>query len=139
LQTISQVISYEETSFRRDRNVRLKNWISVQHFHEKCHLKFVYSEKATKFCEISTLLLFVWTADKSKVESSQNFVAFSEYTNFKSESVFLFQILGSKLNHVPTVHLNRSPLLLSFGSGKFFGFNGPSKYKWESGGLRYWF
>ena len=46
-------------------------------------VKFVYSEKATKFCEISTLLLSVCTVDKSKVEISQNFVAFSEYTNFK--------------------------------------------------------
>ena len=45
-------------------------------------LKFIYSEKATKFCEISTLLLSVCTVDKSKVEISQNFVAFSEHTNF---------------------------------------------------------
>ena len=43
----------------------------------------MYSEKATTFCEkISTLLLSVCTVDKSKVEISQNFVAFSEYTNF---------------------------------------------------------
>ena len=48
-------------------------WISV---------KFIYSEKATKFCEISTLLLTGTTQDKSKVEISQNFVAFSEYMNF---------------------------------------------------------
>ena len=47
-------------------------------------VKFIYSEKATKFCEISTLLLTVCTVDKSKVKISQNFVAFSEYTNFKS-------------------------------------------------------
>ena len=46
-------------------------------------LKFIYSEKATKFYEISTLILTVCTVDKSKVEISQNFVAFSEYTNFK--------------------------------------------------------
>ena len=31
-------------------------------------IKFIYSEKATKFCEISNLLLSVFTADKSKVE-----------------------------------------------------------------------
>ena len=48
-----------------------------------CTLKFIYSEKAAKFCEISTLLLSVCTVDKSKVEISQNFVAFSDYTNFK--------------------------------------------------------
>ena len=46
-------------------------------------LKFIYSEKATKFCEISTLLLTGTTYDKSKVEILQNFVAFSEYMNFK--------------------------------------------------------
>ena len=45
-------------------------------------IKFIYSEKATKFCEISTLLLSVCTVDESKVEILQNFVAFSEYTNF---------------------------------------------------------
>ena len=47
------------------------------------HLKFIYSEKATKFCEIFTLLLTGTTCDKSKVKISQNFVAFSEYMNFK--------------------------------------------------------
>ena len=45
-------------------------------------IKFIYSEKATKFCEISTLLLTVCTVVKSKVEILQNFVAFSEYMNF---------------------------------------------------------
>ena len=55
-------------------------------------LKFVYSEKATKFCEISTLLLSTVHTDKSKVEISQNFVAFSEYTNFSS---YLFEEDGT--------------------------------------------
>ena len=45
-------------------------------------VKFIYSEKATKFCEISTLLLSFIVPIKSKVEISQNFVAFSEYMNF---------------------------------------------------------
>ena len=45
-------------------------------------VKFMYSEKATKFCEIFTLLLTGTTYDKSKVKISQNFVAFSEYMNF---------------------------------------------------------
>ena len=45
-------------------------------------LKFMYSEKATNFCKISTLLLFYVVPVKSKVEISQNFVAFSEYMNF---------------------------------------------------------
>ena len=37
-----------------------------------------------KICEISTLLLSTVHTDKSKVEISQNFVAFSEYMNFKT-------------------------------------------------------
>ena len=46
------------------------------------YVKFIYSEKATQFCEISNLLLTGTTQDKSKVEISQNCVAFSEYMNF---------------------------------------------------------
>ena len=47
------------------------------------HTSFkVYSEKATKFCEISNVDLTVTTWDKSMVEISQTFVAFSEYMNF---------------------------------------------------------
>ena len=42
----------------------------------KKQLQFIYSEKATKFCEILTLLLTVCTVVKSKVKISQNFVAF---------------------------------------------------------------
>ena len=38
-----------------------------------------------KIFQISTLYLSVCTVDKSKVEISQNFVAFSEYTNFDNE------------------------------------------------------
>ena len=43
---------------------------------------FVYSEKAAKFCKISTLILSTVHSDKSKVEITQNYVAFSEYMNF---------------------------------------------------------
>ena len=39
----------------------------------------IYSEKATKFYEIFTLLLSYVVPVKSKVKISQNFVAFSEY------------------------------------------------------------
>ena len=42
-------------------------------------LKFIYSEKATKF----NLLLSYVVPVKSKVKIAQNFVAFSEYMNFK--------------------------------------------------------
>ena len=48
----------------------------------KVFVKFKYFEKATKFCEISTLLLSYLVSVRSKVEISQNFVAFTEYTNF---------------------------------------------------------
>ena len=40
-------------------------------------LKFIYSEKATKFCEISTVDLSYVVMVKSRVEILQNFVAFS--------------------------------------------------------------
>jgi hypothetical protein len=50
-------------------------------------LKFIYSEKAIKFCEISTNYLTCSTHR----EISQNFVAFSEYMNFSiwSQSKYL--------------------------------------------------
>ena len=47
-------------------------------------LKFIYSEKATKFCEIFTLLLYYVVPVKSKVKILQNFVAFTEYVSFIS-------------------------------------------------------
>ena len=45
-------------------------------------LKFIYSEKAAKFCEIFPLLLTTVHTVKSKGKISQNFVTFSEYMNF---------------------------------------------------------
>ena len=50
-------------------------------------IKFMYSERATNFCEISTLLLSYVVPVKSKVEILQNFVAFSEYINFTQNIV----------------------------------------------------
>ena len=47
-------------------------------------LKFIYSEKATKFYEIFTLLLTYAVQIKGKVKILQTFVAFSEYVNFNS-------------------------------------------------------
>ena len=47
-------------------------------------LKFIYSEKATKFCEIFNLILSYVVPVKSKVKILQNFVAFSENINFTS-------------------------------------------------------
>ena len=57
-----------------------------------CVLKFVYSEKTTKFWEIFPLLLTVCTVVKSKVKISQIFLAFSEYMNFNFKA-FLVHIL----------------------------------------------
>ena len=45
-------------------------------------VKFIYSEKATKFCEISNVDLSYAVTVKSTMEILQNFVAFSEYMNF---------------------------------------------------------
>ena len=44
-----------------------------------CMVKFIYSEKATKFCKISTNYLTGSTKDKKLVEILQNSVAYSEY------------------------------------------------------------
>ena len=44
-------------------------------------VKFIYSEKATKFYEISTVDLSYVVPVKYKVEISQKFLAFSEYMN----------------------------------------------------------
>ena len=43
------------------------------------NVQFIYSEKITKFCEISTLLLTGTTKDKSKMEILQNFAAKTEH------------------------------------------------------------
>ena len=51
-------------------------------------LKFIYSEKATKFCEIFTLLLTTVHTVKGKVKIFQNFVVFSEYMNFNMKQLF---------------------------------------------------
>ena len=59
-------------------------------------LKFVYSEKATEFCEISTLLLSTVHTDKSKVEISQKILAFSEYMNFK----YVFERMNENIDDV---------------------------------------
>ena len=56
-------------------------FIIVRHFLGL--LKFIYSEKATIFCEIFTVDLSYVVMVKSTVEISQNFVAFSDYMNFR--------------------------------------------------------
>ena len=49
--------------------------------------EFIYSEKATKFCEIFPLLLTTVHTVKSNGKISQNFVAFSECMNFTTLAV----------------------------------------------------
>ena len=61
-------------------------------------LKFVYSEKATKFCEIFTLLLSYVVPVQSKVKISQNIVAFSEYMNFNIVCKKFFVIWNKEKN-----------------------------------------
>ena len=56
-------------------------------------VKFIYFEETTKVCEISTVDLTVTTQDKSTVEISQKFVAFSEYMNFTDENIFFLCIV----------------------------------------------
>ena len=58
-------------------------------------LKFIYSEKATKFCKISTVDLTGTIKDKSTVEILQNFVALTEYMNFIS----LIQFFMTNVQH----------------------------------------
>ena len=63
---------------------------------EYVHVKFIYSEKATKFCEIFTLHLSYVVPVKSKVKILQNFVAFSEYMNF-TKNTFWKELTFSKV------------------------------------------
>ena len=75
----------------------------------KRNIKFICSEKATKFCEIFLLLLTVCTVVKSKGKISQNFVAFSEYMNFNIsnhiKSLPLYQPLTEESTDVERARL----------------------------------
>ena len=59
------------------------NWIEIFWDSEAIHLKFIYSEKATNFCNISSVDLSCVLTIKSTME---HFVAFSQYMNFMIES-----------------------------------------------------
>ena len=62
----------------------------------EARIKFIYSEKAAKFCKIFILLLTCTTLDKSKVKISQNFVVFSNYMNF-THRIFFFGSVTVKI------------------------------------------
>ena len=65
-------------------NTTIQKWEIVEFYiRQIIVVKFIYSEKATKFCKIFTLLLSSVAPVKSKVKILQNFEAFSEYMNFK--------------------------------------------------------
>ena len=65
------------TNFKIHQNF-FKYWCTLWHFaiDDPVHLpvKFIYFEKATSFCEISTFILSVRTVDKSKEEISQKMI-----------------------------------------------------------------
>ena len=74
-----QAIGYRAIYLLSQQN--LKYYVAQQAVLPLC-IKFIYSEKATRFCKIFTLLLSYVVPVKSKVKISQRFVAFSEYMNF---------------------------------------------------------
>ena len=78
----------EENYLLRFITKRESKLLSATVFSVASGLKFIYSEKATEFCEIFPLLLTVCTVVKSKGKISQNFVAFSEYMNFMNVKMF---------------------------------------------------
>ena len=78
------------TVTQEGRNFRLL-WQELTFWHSIILLKFIYSEKVTKFCETFTLLLSYGVPVKSKVKISQNFVAFSGYMNFNSTALQNFR------------------------------------------------
>ena len=69
-------------------------------------VKFIHSEKATKFCEISTLLLSARTEHKSKVDTSQNFVDILRiYSHlFNKRGAHAIPILKNSTLHKTKIH-----------------------------------
>ena len=79
----SQITGFSVTNGLESRNLCIIPADGSQWGIKICLFRFhIYSEKVTKFCKISTLLLFNGVPVKIKVEISQNFWAFSEYINF---------------------------------------------------------
>ena len=71
-----------QDSVRYTLQIRLVYNYMIIHQYISTFIKFIYSENATIFCEISTVDFSYVVTVKSTVEISQNFVAFSEYMNF---------------------------------------------------------
>ena len=69
------------------------NHLWAKHKIQGWELKFIYSEKTTNFCKISTVDLSYVTTVKSTLEILQDFVSFSEYMNFTT----LFEVIYKKV------------------------------------------
>ena len=95
LQTI-RIFSRREskTTVWQEINKWKNLWVESQVQQCSSILKFIYSEKATKFCKISTLLLSYIVPIKSKVEILQNCVVFSENINFKNMACLVESQIG---------------------------------------------
>ena len=66
-------------------------------------IKFIYSEKATKICEVSTVDLSYVVPVKSTVEISKFFLAFSEYMNFMFADAIKSGTLACYERYTPTL------------------------------------
>ena len=81
-------LTWLKTNFSELKRPKILNFKSIsRNFANKFQtctlpLKFIYSEKATTFCEISTIDLSYIVPVKSMVEISQNIEAVSEHINF---------------------------------------------------------
>ena len=101
---------------------RLSNFLfTVTQPSRNCHdsylkstdlLKFIYSEKAIKYCKISIIDLTVTTQDKSTLEISQNFVSLSECMNFIQQNIrslgiyFVSHVIFSSYTYVILFRIN---------------------------------
>ena len=107
-------------------------------------VKFIYSEKATKFCEISTVDLTVTTQDK--------FVAFSEYMNFTgnvnkcqwevdlwSDKICRWPIMGKVWEcNLPNILENNWEIMFIYNFRMLFGKTEPSVFCGCMDGRRLW-
>ena len=111
-----QSVSQEGTRSNKSNIKGNRNYLAFeQHIAQRCVLqvffpvdllKFIYSEKATRFCEIFPLLLTTVHTVKCKGKISQNFVAFSEYMNF---TMVVINPPEKKLENCTSVHCGISP------------------------------
>ena len=110
------------------------NMIKTSYLTRLNFLKFIYSEMATKFLRNLHLFLTVTSTSQKKVEISQNFVAFSEYMNFKRRYCLNFFCC---FEHTFMLKLEQdcafmgTYVLWIFKVERFFFFQLESAHKWE--------